>query len=275
MPGRWRRAEQRSPMVTRSVPPPERVPMIEAPPPTSEPSPTTTPGVIRPSTIERAEGAGVEVDEALVHDGGALGQVRAEPHPVGVARCGRRRARRSRPSAGTCRRRAPAPAPRRPQRAAAGQLEAVDRARARRRSTRRWCSTPKMPSRLTVVRGDEPVREQVQAQVGVGRVGRRHVEVDGDEAHAPGVPAAVSSAPTSASSPGGASSSPAPPGSPSAGAGYQTSRTDPESWTVTRPWPQALRVMDASLRATSRTARSASAPSLGWFAWSPGPSLST
>ena len=31
-----------------------------------------------------AEGAGVEVDEALVHDRGAGGQVRAEADPVGV-----------------------------------------------------------------------------------------------------------------------------------------------------------------------------------------------
>ena len=39
-------------------------------------------------------------------------------------------------------------------------------------------STPKMPSRLTVARRDEPVREQVQTQVGVRDVGRREVEVD-------------------------------------------------------------------------------------------------
>jgi hypothetical protein len=39
-------------MLTRSVPPPDRVPMVEAPPPMSEPSPTTTPWLIRPSTIE-------------------------------------------------------------------------------------------------------------------------------------------------------------------------------------------------------------------------------
>jgi hypothetical protein len=45
--------------------------MIEAPPPTSEPSPTTTPCETRPSTIEDAQRAGVEVDEALVHDGRA------------------------------------------------------------------------------------------------------------------------------------------------------------------------------------------------------------
>ena len=45
-------SRQRSPMLTRAVPPPERVPMIEAPPPTSEPSPTTTPCAIRPSTMD-------------------------------------------------------------------------------------------------------------------------------------------------------------------------------------------------------------------------------
>ena len=39
-------------MLTRVVPPPERVPMIEDPAPTSEPSPTTTPWTMRPSTIE-------------------------------------------------------------------------------------------------------------------------------------------------------------------------------------------------------------------------------
>ena len=39
-------------MLTRSVPPPDRVPIVDAPPPMSEPSPTTTPWLIRPSTIE-------------------------------------------------------------------------------------------------------------------------------------------------------------------------------------------------------------------------------
>ena len=39
-------------MLTRSVPPPDSVPIVEAPPPMSEPSPTTTPWLIRPSTIE-------------------------------------------------------------------------------------------------------------------------------------------------------------------------------------------------------------------------------
>ena len=71
-------------MEMTSLPPPERVPMIEAPPPMSEPSPTTTPAEMRPSTIEVPSVPGVEVDEALVHHGGADGQVRAEADPVGV-----------------------------------------------------------------------------------------------------------------------------------------------------------------------------------------------
>ena len=58
--------------------------MIEAPPPTSLSAPTTTPALIRPSTIDGPERAGVVVDEALVHDRGALGEVGAEPHPVAV-----------------------------------------------------------------------------------------------------------------------------------------------------------------------------------------------
>jgi len=39
-------------MRTRSLPPPERVPIVDAPPPMSEPLPTTTPWLMRPSTIE-------------------------------------------------------------------------------------------------------------------------------------------------------------------------------------------------------------------------------
>ena len=58
--------------------------MIEAPPPMSLSAPTTTPALIRPSTIDGPERAGVEVDEALVHDRRALGQVGAQPHPVAV-----------------------------------------------------------------------------------------------------------------------------------------------------------------------------------------------
>src|SRR3978361_889432 len=98
-------SRHRSPMEMPAVPPPDRVPMIEAPPPMSEPSPTTTPWLIRPSTLEvpsvpalkltkppatttapgrsarRAEGPRVEVDEAGVHPHGAGREVRAEPHP--------------------------------------------------------------------------------------------------------------------------------------------------------------------------------------------------
>ena len=44
-------SRQPRPMLIRSLPPPDSVPMIEAPPPTSEPSPTTTPAETRPSTI--------------------------------------------------------------------------------------------------------------------------------------------------------------------------------------------------------------------------------
>ena len=58
--------------------------MIEAPPPMSEPSPTTTPGHDPALDHRGAERAGVEVDEALVHHGGARGQVGAEPDPVRV-----------------------------------------------------------------------------------------------------------------------------------------------------------------------------------------------
>lgn len=58
--------------------------MMEAPPPMSVPSPTVTPAEMRPSTMEAPSVAGVEVDEALVHDGRALGQVGAEADAVGV-----------------------------------------------------------------------------------------------------------------------------------------------------------------------------------------------
>ena len=79
-----------------------------------------------------AERAGVEVDEALVHDGGALGEVGAEAHPVGVGDADAGWAGRSRPSAGTCRRRRPGRRGRARRCAArrAGQLEALDGARA-------------------------------------------------------------------------------------------------------------------------------------------------
>src|ERR1700712_6130754 len=45
-------SRQRLPSEMTWLPPPDRVPMIEAPPPTSEPSSTTPPAEIRPSTID-------------------------------------------------------------------------------------------------------------------------------------------------------------------------------------------------------------------------------
>src|SRR3954453_8868546 len=88
-------SRQRSPTEITVVPPPDRVPWMEAPPRTSEPSPTTTPAEMRrlppppprreaPLDHRRAERAGVVVDEPLVHHGRALGEVRAEPNPVAV-----------------------------------------------------------------------------------------------------------------------------------------------------------------------------------------------
>ena len=58
--------------------------MIEALPPTSEPSPTVDAGADAALDHRGAERAGVVVDEALVHDRRALGEVRAEPDAVGV-----------------------------------------------------------------------------------------------------------------------------------------------------------------------------------------------
>ena len=45
-------SRQRSPIEITVVPPPDKVPWIEAPPPMSDPSPMTMPALIRPSTIE-------------------------------------------------------------------------------------------------------------------------------------------------------------------------------------------------------------------------------
>ena len=163
-------SRQRSPILTRSVPPPDRVPMIEAPPPMSEPSPTTTPCDDAALDHRGAERAGVEVAEALVHDGGAGGEVGAEADPVGVGDAHARSARRSRSSAGTCRRRRPATG-RRPRRRSRVALEAVDRRRGRRWSRRRWQHAEDAVE-VDRVGLHQAVREQVQAQVGVGGVGR-------------------------------------------------------------------------------------------------------
>ena len=81
--------------------------MIEAPPPMSEPSPTTTPCEIRPSTIEAPSVPALKLTKPSCMHGRAGGEVGAEAHPVGVGDPHAGRARRSRPAAGTCRRRAP------------------------------------------------------------------------------------------------------------------------------------------------------------------------
>ena len=124
-----------------------------------------------------AQRAGVVVDEALVHHGGAGGEVGAQPDPVGV---GDPYARRQhvvdhprelvhpvhghdavpRPAAGTGRARSPPPRTVPP------------------RSTPRWAGAPKMPVQVDRPRRDQPVAEQVQPQVGVRGVGRGSVQVD-------------------------------------------------------------------------------------------------
>ena len=99
-------------------------------------------------------------------------------------------------------------------------------------------SSPKTPS-IEIVRGrDQPVAQQVQPQPGVlGErrrlpAGRRPRPVRTSR-----VTPRTSSAPASAVSSAGAS---LPSGSPSAGAGNQTSSTAPLASSVARPWPQAV-----------------------------------
>ena len=63
--------------------------MIDAPPPTSEPSPTTTPAEIRPSTIDEPSVPALKLTKPSCMTVVPGGEVRAEPHAVGVARSGR------------------------------------------------------------------------------------------------------------------------------------------------------------------------------------------
>ncbi|WP_269845038.1 hypothetical protein [Sinorhizobium fredii] len=58
--------------------------MIKAPAPISEPSPTVTPGVTRPSTIQRAKRTRIEVHEPFVHHRGSFREMRTEANPVAV-----------------------------------------------------------------------------------------------------------------------------------------------------------------------------------------------
>ena len=134
------------------------------------------PGRDAPLDHRGAQRAGVEVDEALVHHRGAAGQVRAQPHPVGVgdAHPGRHDVvGHPRELVDPVHRDRPVPG----QQPQPGRLEPVDGARPDA-GPHHVGSTPKMPSRLSPCGRDQPVREQVQAQVGVDRVGRCGVEVD-------------------------------------------------------------------------------------------------
>ena len=125
-----------------------------------------------------AQGAGVEVHEAFVHDGGAVGEVRAEADPVGVGD----------PDAGGD---DVVDHPRElvhavdgdgaaPAQPGAGQLEVLDGGGAEV-GPDDVGELAEDAVEVDAVRLDQAVREQVQAQVGVGGVGRRLVEVDLDE----------------------------------------------------------------------------------------------
>ena len=97
-----------------------------------------------------AERAAVEVAEALVHHGGSLGEVGAEAHPRAVGDAHARSARRSRASAGTCRRRltaSAAPAARRANDTSGRSATATGPSSVHAT----LLSSPKMPSRLSVL----------------------------------------------------------------------------------------------------------------------------
>lgn len=138
-----------------------------------------------------AERARVEVDEALVHDGGPGGEVRAEPDAVGVGDAY---------ALGGDVVRHPGELVDRGdlevQTLGAGvephALQVVDGDRAER-GPGDVGEQPEEPVEVLAVRPDEPVRQQVQAQVGVVRVERLVVERGDDRGHgddldaAPGV----------------------------------------------------------------------------------------
>ena len=153
--------------------------MIEAPPPMSLSGADDDAGADPALDHRRAERAGVEVDEALVHDRGALGQVRAEPHPVAVGDAHAGGDRRSRPSAGTCRRRTRSRGRRRARSRCGVEPGGLDRAGA---GPRHVGEQPEDAGHVRAVRPDQPVREQVQPQPDVVGVGRRRGQVGDDRA---------------------------------------------------------------------------------------------
>ena len=217
---------QRSPMLTTCLPPPESVPMIEAPPPTSEPSPTTTPAArSAPRPSRRAQRAGVEVARSPRASRWCRWPGGRRAAPGRRRRSARRRARRSRSSAGTCRRRTPAPRPVLERAAAAGCCSKSSTAHGPELVHTTLISTPKRPSRFMAVRRDETVREQVQAQVGVRGVGRaasRSITVRTTCCRTPRRGSLLGRR----DQVGGTSYGPPARRAPRAGAGYQVSRTD-------------------------------------------------
>ena len=127
-----------------------------------------------------AERPGVEVDEALVHHGGALGQVRAEAHAVGVGdpHAGRQHVvghpRELVDAVHLDRSEGAQPQP--------GLLETLDRAGAHA-GPDHVAEGAEHAVEVDRVGLHEAVGEQVQPQVGVARTGGRGVEVDLHEPH--------------------------------------------------------------------------------------------
>ena len=194
----------------------------------------------------RAQRAGVEVAEALVHDRGAAGQVGAEPHPVGVGdpHAGRHdvvghpgelvdpehlhRARLAQPQPGA--------------------LEALDGAGAGVGPH----DVGQHAEDAVEVDACWARRDGARAGAGAGRRrGRRPVRRRGRSPRAttcwrtPRRGSSLAAATRSAGAPYGSSGSAA----PRAGLGYQVSRTVPSSVRVASPYPHALRsvLMGASL----------------------------
>ena len=223
--------------------------MTDAPPPRSEPSPIDH-ALAEPALHHRgAEGAGVEVHEALVHDGGALGQVGAEPHPVGVGD--------------------PHAAGRHVVEHAGELVERVhQQGGAGRRGPRTWAagssSTATGPSCVHATVGqvaedpvevdgvgrDEAVGEQVQAEVDVVGVERGRLQVGdggGDGAHVDAAHLVAARRPGPRRRPSASSMSPArtgsvpasPPPSVRSGRRNQVSSTRSSAVKVARPTPRA------------------------------------
>ena len=194
----------------------------------------------------------LKLHEPLVHDRGAAGEVRTQPHPVGIRDAhaarhdvvGHPRELVDAEHLDGAARQHPHP----------GQLEALDRARA--------------------LRGPHDVGEHAEQAVERDRVGHARAGARAGAAAASrrrrrragrrgrrsrgaprGCTPRASSRPARASSPSGAASSPAPPGSPSAGDGNHASRTVPSSVRVSRAWPQAVRVMPTSVEGGARSLR--------------------